>query len=56
MAKNKKGNDKAEYPKLIRVEGKLGKVRVMNAEEEAKYTKQPEPKEDKKAAGWGGQT
>ena len=51
MAKNKKGNDRAEYPKLIRVEGKLGKVRVMNAEEEAKYT---QPKVDsKKAASWG---
>ena len=51
MAKNKKGNTKAEYPKLIRVEGKLGKVRVMNADEEAKYNK-PE-KAEKKDAAWG---
>jgi len=46
MAKNRKGNDKPEYPKLLRVEGKLGKVRVMNAEEEKAATAKP------KAAGW----
>ena len=46
MAKNKKGFDKVEYPKLIKVGDK--KVRVLNAEDEAKYD---QPKENKKA--WG---
>ena len=46
MAKNRKGNDKAEYPKLIKVEGKKGKVRVLSAEEEAKL--------GKPAKAWGG--
>ena len=46
MAKNKKGFDKVEYPKLIKIDGK--KVRVLNAEDEAKYD---QPKETKKA--WG---
>jgi len=49
MAKDKKGKDLVEYPKLIRVNGK--KVRVMNAKEEAEYTK-PE-KVEKKDAAWG---
>lgn len=53
MAKNKKGADKVEYPKLIRVEGKKEKVRVMNADEEAKYTKPAKKEEEKKPAGWG---
>jgi len=45
MAKNKKGIDKKEYPKLIKVGDK--KVRVLNEDEEKKYTKkQP-------AAAWG---
>jgi hypothetical protein len=35
MAKDKKGKDLVEYPKLIMVSGK--KVRVMNAKEEAEY-------------------
>lgn len=37
MAKNKKGIDKKEYPKLIKVGDK--KVRVLNEDEEKKYTK-----------------
>mgnify|MGYP001609835376 CR=1 FL=1 len=52
MAKDRKGNDKPEYPKLIRVEGKPGKVRVMNAEEEAAAQKPDKKADDKKAAGW----
>jgi hypothetical protein len=34
MAKDKKGNTKIEYPKLIKINGK--KVRVLSAEDEAK--------------------
>lgn len=50
MAKNKKGIDRAEYPKLIKVEGK--KVRVLNKEEEAKYIKTTPTTKDK-ADKWG---
>ena len=48
MATTKKGADIQEYPKLIRVKG--AKVRVMNKEEEAKYTQKSEVKKD---AAWG---
>lgn len=51
MAKNKKGLDKKEYPKLIKVEGK--KVLVNNEAEEAKYFPVKEAKAEKKAAAWG---
>ncbi len=54
MAKNKKGNDKAEYPKLIRIEGVKGKVRVLSEADEdaARKAAEPAKTETKKAAGW----
>jgi len=47
MAKNKKGVERKEYPKLIKVGDK--KIRVSSKEEEAKYSN---TKEEKKT-GWG---
>lgn len=47
-SKNKKGVERKEYPKLIKVGDK--KVRVLSAEEEAKYNIKEEKKEEKK--GW----
>ncbi len=48
--KNKKGIDKKEYPKLVKVGDK--KVRVLNEAEE-KALNLPSQKEEKKPAGWG---
>lgn len=51
MAKNKKGIDRKEYPKLIKVGGK--KVLVNNVEEEAKYFPIEVAPKSKKSADWG---
>lgn len=49
--KDKKGKDIVEYPKLIKVGDK--KVRVLNAEEEAKLDLPVEKvKEEKKSGAW----
>lgn len=68
MAKDKKGQDKAEYPKMLRIgdytlnhrgQGTAKKVTVNNKDEEAdarkKYTiiEDDDEVEDKKPAGWG---
>jgi len=51
MAKDKKGRDKKEYPKLVMsASGK--KVLVKTADEE-KAVPKPEGQEEKKPAGWG---
>ena len=42
MAKNKKGIEKKEYPKLVKVGDK--KVRVLSEEDEAKLSAKPEKK------------
>lgn len=61
---NYKGKEIKEYPKLIKVGEK--KIRVLSAEDEAKYIQTDEVKEEKiddskpskkeKPAGWGNQT
>lgn len=48
MAKNKKGVERKEYPKLIKVGDK--KIRVTSKEEEDKFLK---PKKEEKKTGWG---
>ena len=53
MAKdvNKKGIEKKQYPKLIKVGDK--KVLVLNPMEEAQHTEIRETTKTKKPAGWG---
>ena len=54
MAKNKKGKDVAEYPKLIKVAGSDKKVRVMDEKEEASIaTKSKAKPSEPKPATWG---
>lgn len=51
VKKNRKGKEIKEYPKLIKVAGK--KIRVLSAEEEAKYTIDVDVDDKKKKPGWG---
>ncbi len=53
MAKNNKGIEKKEYPKLIKVGDK--KVRVTSPQEEAQYDNVQKAKDEKKPGGWGNQ-
>lgn len=56
MAKNNKGVERKEYPKLVKV-GKT-KVRVLNEAEEKALASEnkTEAKSDNKTAGWGQNT